>query len=300
MQTIAKTTFRAIIVVLTTGLVYLTACERSERNPQSPVATKTISAQGGSVSTADNQVTVTLPAGAVSASTEVAIEKTSEVAPKGIGNVYRITPEGTTFGKPVTISFVYSEADAQKVNPALMAVAYQKQDGSWQKVPLVAFDEKTRTLTVQSNHFSLWSLIEAQAGLSIYTQDLSIENTPADIWFDLRTYRDDEGRAHADTSMAIQTTVGTISSFFMSMDYQMTNKYVYQFNDLKLTTTDRKYFYNADTGDVDSTSVRLVETTVGEYSVGTFAMPVYSYPLNDTTRIKFETLTGEFRLKRSY
>jgi len=323
MQTIAKTTLRVTLVAVITGLVYLTACERGETNPQQTnAATKFITTQGGSLTAVDNRVTVTLPQGAVGANTEISIEKTNEVAPKGIGNVYRITPEGTTFGKPVTISFKYSDADAQKVNPALMAIAYKKADGGWEVMPDVQINEKTKTIATQSRHFSEWALLEVEEGITFSTPTMSkttfssqpfayytlvTDSQPDSTWLinaRVANVKYEVGK----NEINISARKNSIDKAYFSSGEELSS--ADNFYGISINLPDRDYQVNYDfsrDGSVQGDSVCYLKVSQigrkkGEYNVGSFSMPMKYKTLTGDTLVPLvkEVVTGYFRIKTTY
>ncbi|MGE9313624.1 hypothetical protein ACLOAU_18375 [Niabella sp. CJ426] len=116
------------------------------------VYTQQVGAGGGRIQSPDGQITVDIPAGALSATTTIGIQPISNEAPLGAGNGYRLTPEGTTFAKPVTITMKYGAG----LQPGLSWIATQKGDGSWLGCRNTVTDEAAQTLSVQTTHFSDW------------------------------------------------------------------------------------------------------------------------------------------------
>lgn len=57
-------------------------------------ASKTIGAEGGSLSSTDGRITVTIPAGALANDTQIAIQPISNTASGGLGAAYRLSPAG--------------------------------------------------------------------------------------------------------------------------------------------------------------------------------------------------------------
>ncbi len=319
-----KTTFRATAVALAAGLVYLTACQKEESNPQSDaaVARQTITSQGGSLVSLDKAVTVTLPAGAVTASTGISIERTVQTAPKGIGKVYKITPEGTVFAKPVSISFAYTDADAAKTNPALMAVAYKKADGNWEVMGEVRIDEKNKTITTQSRHFSEWTLLEAEEGITFMSP--AIAKTTFSVVGRTGYESRDYGLKGTDTvlSLVARPLIPTgsndyidiyVSKSMIDAQYAFSGKDLWVKDNTKpyyvfgVDLPDRECIINFDfatDGSARSDSACYIKVAqigrkVGEYNVGSFSVPIkHRLTQGDTLAppIK-EVMTGYFRIK---
>ena len=305
----------------------LSACDKETSKPadESTTATQTITAQGGSLVSLDKAVTVTLPAGAVNASTGISIEKTVQTAPKGIGKVYRITPEGTVFAKPVSISFAYTEADAAKTNPALMAVAYRKADGNWEVMGDVRIDEKNRIITTQSRHFSEWSLLEAEEGITFMSP--SIAKTTFTVvgrtGYELKDFGTDGMDSILSLTVRPILPRGT-DSYFIGIDVSkgmIDAQYALSGENLWKKGSELYYFFNvnlpdrecltnrdfATDGSARSDSACYIKVArigrkVGEYNVGNFSVPIkHRLTQGDTLAppIK-EVMTGYFRIKSTY
>jgi hypothetical protein len=129
-------------------------------------STKTLGESGGALTGVDGKVSIKVPTGAIPDNTEVSIVVTEDVAPNGIGKIYTLTPEGTQFAEPVTLSFQYTDADALATPPSRMAIGYKKSDGKWQVMPTLKIDEATKTITTETLHFSQWSLLEVEPSLT--------------------------------------------------------------------------------------------------------------------------------------
>ena len=91
-----------------------------------------IDANGGELTSADGTLRLTIPAGALSTATDIAIQPISNELTGGIGDAYRLTPHGQTFSKPVTITFNYNAADTVGSRPEFLDIAFQDAEGSWQ------------------------------------------------------------------------------------------------------------------------------------------------------------------------
>src|SRR6266542_5019916 len=77
--------------------------------PTGEVSGASIGTSGGTLTSTDGNITVAIPAGALTATTAVSIQPITNEAPLGLGFGYRLLPEGTTFSKPVTITFHYND-----------------------------------------------------------------------------------------------------------------------------------------------------------------------------------------------
>jgi hypothetical protein len=126
-------------------------------DPVGPVTTVEIGPEGGHAASPDGRLAIDVPAGAVAQTTTFTIQPTTTAVPGAIGPGWQLGPEGQTFGVPVTLTFAYGDA-VGATDPELLIVAYQAPDGGWRPVAITDTDPVTGTVSVQSNHFSLWSL----------------------------------------------------------------------------------------------------------------------------------------------
>jgi len=118
----------------------------------------TIGSGGGTLSTADGKLTVTIPAGALASNTSVSIQPISNEGPLGLGMGYRLSPEGTTFQQPVTLTFSYDDAILDNTNEDFLWIITQADDGSWNAVVSSEVNSSANTVTVTTTHFSDWAL----------------------------------------------------------------------------------------------------------------------------------------------
>lgn len=111
----------------------------------------TIGAAGGTISSSDGLLTVTFPADAVSADTLVIVTALDNNAHGGVGDAYRLEPDGATFARPVTLRFATTDE-----NKAVMGAAFQT-DRYWEWIanPTVGDD----FVSVETTHFTDFSLV---------------------------------------------------------------------------------------------------------------------------------------------
>ncbi|HEU4697592.1 MAG TPA: hypothetical protein VFS40_00270 [Gemmatimonadales bacterium] len=143
--------------------------------PTGAAVTATIGPEGGTLASADGKLTVTVPAGAVSAATTFSVQPVENLAHgalrDGVGG-YGLEPHGTTFARPVTLTFHYEAADLDGTAPALLGLASQDDRGYWWLWPGATVDAAQHTVSVEAPHFSHWSLV---AGARIYPDEYSVE-----------------------------------------------------------------------------------------------------------------------------
>lgn len=128
-------------------------------------ASATIGAAGGSVSTPDGKIALTIPAGALASDTVISIQPLTNMAHGKIGAAYRFTPKGQTFLKPVTLTFTYTDQDLLGTAVEALGAAFQTADGYWQWAGDATVDTTAKTVSIGSSHLSDWSLVK---GLQIH------------------------------------------------------------------------------------------------------------------------------------
>lgn len=134
--------------------------ESARGTPTGEPATGTIGSEGGTVSTPDGRLELQVPEGAFSQPTQVSIQPITNTNPHGVGDAYRLSPEGIAFARPVRVTFAYGAAGAEGRTPAGLGIAFQNAEGVWSAHVRRTVDEETRRVTVTTDHFSDWSLFE--------------------------------------------------------------------------------------------------------------------------------------------
>ena len=116
---------------------------------------------GGTISAADSKLDITVPAGAVTANTTFSIQPITNFCPGGM-RAYRLLPEGLSFGKPVTLTFHYTDDDLEGTLTDFFGIAFQGSDGAWYRMPAVVDDTK-KIITTQATHFTNWTVLSQLA-----------------------------------------------------------------------------------------------------------------------------------------
>ena len=117
-----------------------------------------IGPSGGTLHSADGELTVTIPANAVSSVTNISIQPITNQAPLGLGSGYRLQPEGMSFAKPVLLTFHYNDLLLQQFPEDFLWIVTQDGDGSWDAMLKSALDKNSKTITITTKHFSDWAL----------------------------------------------------------------------------------------------------------------------------------------------
>jgi hypothetical protein len=115
----------------------------------------TIGAAGGSVSVPDGKLVLTIPAGALAAATAISIQPFTNTAPGKSGAAYRLTPDGQTFLKPVTLTFKYTDQDLLGTAVDFLGAAFQTAAGYWQWIGDPTVDPVAKTMSVALDHFTV-------------------------------------------------------------------------------------------------------------------------------------------------
>lgn len=128
------------------------------------VTSMTIGAAGGRLSAPDGSLALAIPAGALASDTVIGLQPVTNMAHGKRGGAYRLTPDGQTFLKPVTLTFGYTDRDLLGTAADLLGVAFQTKDGRWQWVRNATIDKTAKTVSVGVTHFTDISKV---AGLQI-------------------------------------------------------------------------------------------------------------------------------------
>jgi hypothetical protein len=128
--------------------------------PAGVAVKKTIGAEGGTLSTDDGTVRLTIPAGSVTKATEFSIQPVENTLPGARGKSFRLLPEGTQFTKPIILQFSYADFPMEGTVPEALFLGYQDADGKYWLVNDTALDKSGKTLTVKTTHFSDWQMCE--------------------------------------------------------------------------------------------------------------------------------------------
>jgi hypothetical protein len=145
-------------VVVDDGPPPVNAAVTAVGSQTTPPSTAAIGPAGGAVTSADQRLQITIPAGALCAATTIGIANITNTAPGGIGSAYRLTPDGQTFAVPVTLTF--KPGDELDTDPLQVRLAFQRTGGAWELLQLTAVDDPTVvTYTSTATHFSDYSYV---------------------------------------------------------------------------------------------------------------------------------------------
>lgn len=128
--------------------------------PTGSATSATIGAAGGSVSTPDGKIALTIPAGALASDTVIGIQPVTNNAHGGLGAGYRLTPDGQTFAQPVVLTFSYTDQQLTGSAPEILGAAFQTPTGFWQWLGTPTIDSVAKTISISSTHFTDFSLVQ--------------------------------------------------------------------------------------------------------------------------------------------
>ncbi len=126
-----------------------------------------VKAEGGSVSTEDGKVTLSIPENALQNevlitveelnATEVGGEYTENLEP--IGTVYEFGPDGQTFEEPVIVAMAYDETEVKKLGleKNLVVLYLNEATNKWEKIPRFV-SEQNNIVYAKIEHFSKYLL----------------------------------------------------------------------------------------------------------------------------------------------
>lgn len=126
--------------------------------PTDAPASMIIGAAGGELTSGDGKLKITVAPGTVTANTTFSIQPITNTLFEGKDRTaYRLLPEGTRFAKPVQLQFAYHDDDTLNTSEDVLTVASQLADGAWSVLP-TRLNRNAKTLTVETDHFSDWTI----------------------------------------------------------------------------------------------------------------------------------------------
>src|ERR1700730_7902697 len=197
------------------------------------IATKQIGPPGGAIVSEDGRVELVFPEGALTATTNISIQPTTNPLSYGAGKAYLFEPSGIQFNKAVTVIFHYTKEEAETCPPELMGFCMQDQNGKWSSFEYEDWDSITRTLKGSIHHFCHYTDFKK---LMIRPQKIEIRvNEIVDILVMDKGVIVDEGPYKGDFDMAKlrektpfgwyinnipggDDKVGTIETFWFTME----------------------------------------------------------------------------------
>jgi hypothetical protein len=118
-----------------------------------PPASASIGAAGGTLTSGDGQLVLTVPAGALTTTTTIGITAITNTTPSPAGYGYRFTPDGLQFAKPVTLALKPTYGQLGGSTLEHVQLAFQDAQHRWQLVPVTA-NAGAGTVTATTTHFT--------------------------------------------------------------------------------------------------------------------------------------------------
>jgi hypothetical protein len=187
-----KPAFYALFILLL--IINSTGCKKSDSNttpkppepavtetgtPDGTPVTKNIGSAGGTIVSADGMLELVIPAGALSANTDITIQPITNKAPGGRHKAYRCLPDGQTFANNITIKFHYTPEDLAATKKEFMGIAFQNKDRFWQMIPGATNDTTNKKISVPVNHFTDFTSFDV---FRIYPVDLFLKTNETGIF----------------------------------------------------------------------------------------------------------------------
>ena len=122
------------------------------------LTTKSVGSAGGIVKSTNGKITLNIPAGALAANTTIGIKEIENTAPLSCGNSFKLTPDGQTFLKPVSLTIKYTHFDIESTTPEALRIATQS-DGIWIAHQKTEVNIAANTIALPIKHFSDWGVV---------------------------------------------------------------------------------------------------------------------------------------------
>lgn len=182
--------FYIIICLHLFGIGLISSCKRDPVEPENDteieitplvrpvgaakgeISSKVIGAAGGVLTSADGQLKIDVPAGALTEDMEISIQPIVQTNIAGIGLSYRLMPHNVIFKKAVTLTFDWNKIATEIGLPQTLGFAYQQEDGVWKYVGASTMDMTQKTVSYETAHFSDWSLMNR---LSLEPYEATVE-----------------------------------------------------------------------------------------------------------------------------
>lgn len=121
----------------------------------------TIGPAGGKLISADGQLTIQVPPGAIEKPTGISIRAQRNSNPGGLGQEYELLPHSIWFRKPVQLEFGYRSWLDSIVFPCGLQIAFTDSTNKWKIKAGRQHNQQQHTLTVTTDHFSKWCVMES-------------------------------------------------------------------------------------------------------------------------------------------
>jgi hypothetical protein len=223
--------FKSLVYVTVGITLFATACKKNNAGGEAAeeieiagkgVATGTpktaaIGPQGGKLVSTDGFLEISVPAGAVSATTTFSVTPITNTSSAGVGLNYRIEPH-LEFAKPVKLTFSYATVADSLGASAFTGISTQDETGTWQLQLKSQLDSNKKQISVETTHFSDWaltSILKIMPGYSIIGPGDEMELYP--YAFISRSYLKDLRSIFSSAGANMQ--VPLVKGYVLPMDY---------------------------------------------------------------------------------
>jgi len=127
------------------------------------ISARTVGPEGGTVVSPGDQVSLQIPAGALSTPVYIGIARTAAPNTDDFFGAYDFGPGGTTFTSPAILSFAVDPASHAALGPGATPVVVtqaQPNDTTWTFVSGSRYDAATGVLSAPVTHFSKYAIID--------------------------------------------------------------------------------------------------------------------------------------------
>ena len=157
------------IAIVSLAVILMTGCGDDDSKPEKSGATTTVTpAEGGSLESPDNNISVQIPADAVGEEVEIEVTESANNLDNGIGKIYSLTEQ--EFSKPVVLTLKYSDeevSDNDTYPELLRLMTRNSKDDDWEIVEGFTLDKINHELKANVTHFSDWTLISVEGTMSV-------------------------------------------------------------------------------------------------------------------------------------
>ncbi|WP_080055842.1 hypothetical protein [Spirosoma aerolatum] len=171
--------------------------------PTGAAISQTIGPDGGTLTTSDGKLKLTIPAGALASSTTISAQPVENKAPGGTGTAYALSvaaAQGRLSAEvplltEAQLTLTYTADDVDGSVPEALGVAYQDKNGVWQGQRKVKLDQTHKTVTVSIDRLAPYAFYEQfelrtdkrvlapgeQTQLTVYYQEGATDNPAVDL-----------------------------------------------------------------------------------------------------------------------
>ena len=134
-----------------------------------------IGSSGGNLTTPSGNVTLNIPAGALSNNKSIKVALSDEqIAPGNLASVYSFSPDGQTFNVPATIRIKYDpDLIPEAVNQGDLVLAYMSDSGDWEIISDSEVDTTNHVVSGQTNHFSDYTVVSEKLSHGKFVGDFN-------------------------------------------------------------------------------------------------------------------------------